>query len=195
MILKAIDTKPSGDELIRLIIAGDAAAFSEYVKQRARYYYNVAYRVALNRQAAEDAVQNAFVTLWEKRKELKKDGNINAWLYRVVVNKAIDDKRRIKFVELDERHPDSNDEEEGHIKNQEAVTVQKSLEALPPRQRAAIMMVYFDEIPQKEAAENMGIGLKAFESLLSRAKVILKEKLNERDKTSIQQIGNSVSIK
>jgi DNA-directed RNA polymerase specialized sigma24 family protein len=44
------------------------------------------------------------------------------------------------------------------------------------------MMVYYDEIPQKEAAENMGISLKALESILSRAKAILKERMDERVK-------------
>lgn len=158
------------------IAGGDEAAYSSFVKGRARYYYNVAYRVTLNRQAAEDVVQNAFIKLWEKRSSIQADGNLVAWLYRVVVNLAIDDKRRLKFSELHENFEGTDgaaEEEQKDITNK----INKTLATLPPRQRAAVMMVYYDGIPQKEAAETMGINLKALESLLSRAKIVLKEKL------------------
>jgi RNA polymerase sigma-70 factor (ECF subfamily) len=158
------------------IASGNAAAFSDFVREKARYYYRVAYRVTFNREAAEDVVQNAFAKLWEKRSTIKEDGNISAWLYRVVVNLAIDDKRRLKFAQLHDNveGADGTEEEE---KNNMADKVQKTLAVLPPRQRAAVMMVYYDEVPQKEAAETMGLSLKALESLLSRAKASLKEKL------------------
>ena len=154
---------------IEQIASGNAVAFRDFVKRKARDYYHVAYRVTLQKQAAEDAVQNAFAKLWEKRASLKADGNLEAWLYRVVINFAIDDKRRLRLSPL----PDDVEQEA----EPEKVDISQHLQSLPPRQRAAVMMVYFDEIPQKQAAENLGIGVKALESLLSRAKIILKEKL------------------
>ncbi len=159
------------------IASGDQQAFSDFVKEKARYYYHVAYRVTLNREAAEDAVQNAFAKLWEKRETIKEDGNLNAWLYRVVVNIAIDDKRRIKFAELHEEIAEGESGEDTLEKNDTSEKVAKVLSTLPPRQRAAVMMVYYDGVSQKEAAEAMDINLKALESLLSRAKAVLKEKL------------------
>lgn len=158
------------------IAAGDQTAYSAFVKQRARYYYNVAYRVTLSREAAEDVVQNAFIKLWDKRRDIKADGNLTAWLYRVVVNLAIDDKRRLKFTEIHENYEGSDGAEEEE-KRDITEKINKTLATLPPRQRAAVMMVYYDGIPQKEAADTMGINLKALESLLSRAKTVLKEKL------------------
>jgi RNA polymerase sigma-70 factor (ECF subfamily) len=156
--------------------SGSQAAFSAFVKERARYYYNVAYRVTLNREAAEDAVQNAFSKLWEKRSTIQPDGNLNAWVYRVVVNMAIDDKRRLKFAQLDENITGDNGQDEME-KADVANKIDKILATLPPRQRAAMMMVYYDEMPQAEVAEIMGVKLKALESLLSRAKAELKVRI------------------
>jgi RNA polymerase sigma-70 factor, ECF subfamily len=160
------------------ISAGSQEAFSTFVREKAKYYYYVAYRVTLNREAAEDAVQNAFAKLWEKRETIKDDGNLNAWLYRVVVNIAIDDKRRLKFAaELNEEIAAGENGDEILEKNDITEKVARTLSTLPPRHRAAVMMVYYDGVGQKEAAETMGINLKALESLLSRAKAVLKEKL------------------
>ena len=159
------------------IAAGNAEAFSTFVREKAKYYYYVAYRVTLNRESAEDAVQNAFAKLWEKRDTIKDDGNLNAWLYRVVVNIAIDDKRRLRFTELNESIASGESGDETLEKNDISDKITKVLSTLPPRQRAAVMMVYYDGIAQKEAAEAMGINIKALESLLSRAKTVLKEQL------------------
>lgn len=177
----ANNTKPEAQKPERSyaaeIASGNVQAFSDFVKEKARYYYHVAYRVTLNREGAEDAVQNAFAKLWEKRSTIQEDGNLNAWLYRVVVNIAIDDKRRLKFSELNEEIAGGEDGDETLEKQDISAKVAKTLATLPPRQRAAVMMVYFDGYGQKEAADNMGINLKALESLLSRAKAVLKERL------------------
>jgi RNA polymerase sigma-70 factor (ECF subfamily) len=167
--------------VIGLIASGDSAAFSGFVKEKARYFYYVAYRIVFSREVAEDIVQSAFAKLWEKRKTLDvNDGNLSAWVYRVVVNLAIDDRRRLKTVEMPEDMDSGCDVGNEVSNNERGAKLNSELQKLTPRHRAAIMMVYYDEIPQKEAAENMGISLKALESILSRAKVILREKLDER---------------
>ena len=169
--------KPQGNQYAKQIAAGNSAAFSAFVKEKARYYYYIAYRVTINREAAEDAVQNAFAKLWEKRASIKDDGNLSAWLYRVVVNLAIDDKRRLKFAQLNEEISEGESGDDTLEKNDTSDKVAKILATLPPRQRAAVMMVYYDGLPQQEAADAMEINLKALESLLSRAKAVLKERL------------------
>ena len=175
-LVKSNDEKPDESAVAKQISSGNSAAFSVYVREKAKFFYHVAYRVTLNREAAEDVVQNAFAKLWEKRESIQADGNMSAWLYRVVVNLAIDTKRGAKFSELHENieGADGTQDEE---KRDLTAKIEKVLAVLPPRQRAAIMMVYYDGYGQKEAAEIMGVNLKALESLLSRAKLALKEKL------------------
>jgi RNA polymerase sigma-70 factor (ECF subfamily) len=169
------------DNLISLISSGDEGAFSAFVKEKARYFYYVAYRIVFSRDVAEDIVQSAFAKLWEKRNKLDvENGNLSAWVYRVVVNLAIDDKRRLKTVEIKEDVDSGEDISQDIIKLEKNRKLESELQKLTPRHRAAIMMVYYDEIPQKEAAENMGISLKALESILSRAKLILRERMDER---------------
>ena len=49
--------------------------------------------------------------------------------------------------------------------------------ALPERQRAAIVLTYYEELPNAEAAEAMDMNIKAFESLLHRARAALRQAL------------------
>ncbi len=174
------DPKANERAQLRLIAAGDERAFSEYVRLKARYFYAVVYRITLSRATAEDVVQNAFMKLWEKRETLDVvNGNLSAWLYRVVFNLAVDDKRRLKFAEVPENITSGDDVHENLAVKEESAALHKGLAGLPPRQRAAIALVYYDEMPQKEAAEVMGINLKALESLLSRGKEALRKSFEE----------------
>jgi RNA polymerase sigma-70 factor (ECF subfamily) len=175
-------------DLAHRIASGDTKAFSAFVQEKARYFHAVAYRITLSKQAAEDVVQSAFTKLWEKRSSIdtSTNGNLSAWLYRIVVNAAIDDRRRLRFVSNKndfEEIVDAEDVHENMVAKQESEKVKEGLALLQPRQRAAVMMVYYDEMPQKAVAETMGLSLKALESLLSRAKETLKNTiLNERVK-------------
>lgn len=162
----------SDEELVEMLVAGDSAAFSHLVRRHTTYFYRVAYRVVVSKETAEDIVQKAFLKIWEKP-ELWQSGKakFKTWFYRIVVNLAIDDKRRFKSVALDFDVADKV--KENDFKEQELL--QKALKSIPERQRAAIMLVYFEEMKQSEAAKMLNINIKALESLLSRGKKQLRE--------------------
>lgn len=163
----------SDEELVEMLAAQNGQAFAILVKRHSRYFYNVAYRIVLSKETAEDIVQKAFLKIWEKP-QLWKAGKakFKTWFYRVVCNLAIDDKRRLQPVNLD-FDVAQEENEETDFKEQEVL--HSALKTIPERQRAAIMLVYFEEIKQTEAAEILGIGIKALESLLSRGKKQLQE--------------------
>ena len=172
----------SDEELMSLITEGDSQAFESLVKRNTKYFYNVAYRIILNREAAEDIVQNAFLKIWQKPKIWQPGkAKFKTWFYRIIFNLAVDDKRKFKSVITDIEIEDTTNSADVEIEKQdESKIIHKALSSIPARQRAAVMLVYFDEMAQKEAAEVMDLNIKAFESLLSRAKKELKEILKEK---------------
>lgn len=162
----------SDEKLMEMLSTQNGEAFSILVRRHSTYFYRVAYRIVLEKETAEDIVQKAFLKIWEKPELWKQEkAKFKTWFYRIVCNLAIDDKRRLKPVNLDFDVAEEN--EQTDFKEQEVL--QNALKSIPERQRAAIQLVYYKEMKQKDAAEILGIGVKALESLLTRGKQKLQE--------------------
>lgn len=148
-----------------------AQAFAVLVERHTKYFFRVGYRIVLEKETAEDIVQSCFLKIWEKPQLWKnQQASFKTWFYRIVCNAAIDDKRRLRFAALPDNVVDDR-EEAAPLQP----SLRKALLKIPARQRAAIMLVYYEEKKQLEAANILGIKLKALESLLSRGKQALKE--------------------
>jgi RNA polymerase sigma-70 factor (ECF subfamily) len=107
-------------------------------------------------------------------------GGLGAWLRRIATNLCLDRKRRRAFVS-DEEVPERADESppadtliDAERRRQAVAT---AMQALPDRQRAAIVLAYFEGVSNGEAAATLGLGVKALESLLVRARQGLSRNL------------------
>jgi RNA polymerase sigma-70 factor (ECF subfamily) len=169
----------SDENLMELVRAGNHAAFAALVRRHATMFAALAYRTLGDARDAEDVVQDCFVKLWRKPQayQPERGAKFTTWFYRVVYNASIDAKRKHKRVmplEIDVAEERASQAE--HMVEQErAEMLEAAIKALPERQQAALNLCYYQDVPQKEAAEILGIGLKALESLLSRAKATLKQ--------------------
>lgn len=170
--------------LMRLVAGGDRAAFGRLVRRHLPGTVRLAARVLGNAAAAEDAAQEAFVRVWKHAARFEDPGARGAlfttWLYRIVVNLCIDEKRKARFSALDDvpEPLDARPDAEGEMQGKErAARVQAALAALPERQRTALVLCFYEELSNREAAEIMGVGVKALESLLVRARRTLREEL------------------
>lgn len=81
-------------ELIRQAQAGDHAAFEMLATAAYERLYGIAYRILRNREAAEDATQDALVRCWRDLRGLREPDRFEAWLHRLVVNACRDLTRR-----------------------------------------------------------------------------------------------------
>lgn len=170
---------PSDEALLNEIASGSASAFGTLVERHTKLFYRAAYRITLNREDAEDTVQDAFLKLVDGRAVWKENqgAQFTTWFYRIVCNLALSKTRRLRFFsELSDEMPDADAlPDETLATKQRRALAARVLAKLPARQRAALMLHYYSELPQKDAAAVMGIKIKAYESLLSRAKVQLKK--------------------
>ena len=170
------------------LAARDPVALREVIAQHAGPLHRIAYRMCGDAHEAEDIVQEACLRLWDQAPKIAARHPVGSqaaaalrlggWLQRVVTNLAIDRLRRARRLSGEEV-PDSEDEAplaDALIEADERSRLTRALVlALPERQRAAIVLTYYEELPNAEAAEAMDMNIKAFESLLHRARAALRQ--------------------
>ena len=169
-------------ELLALIQDGSHQAFAELVERHTERFYRLAYRYVQNRETAEDLVQDAFLRLWENPAGWRPDRNskFTTWFYRIVVNLCLDWQKKKRPILLGEDMPLADEREsadEAMIRSQEQRLLEKEIAALPERQRTALNLCFDEGLSNQEAAEAMGVNLKALQSLIMRAKTTLKERM------------------
>ena len=104
-------------------------------------------------------------------------GGVPAWLRRIATNLCLDRLRRRARLS-DEAPPDIVDDRAGADAvidaNRLGDVARRALAALPDRQRAAVVLTYYEELSNAAAADLMDMKIKAFESLLVRARTALR---------------------
>lgn len=171
---------PDG-ELVARAGGGDRAAAQLLVARHLSKLLSLARRMLGDSAEAEDAVQETFLKLWTHAARWKPgQAKFETWLYRVAINKCYDRLRKRGHASLDEV-PEMADPEPGPerlLQNAAlAAALQEALDALPARQRAAVLLCHYEGRGNADAAEILGISVEAMESLLSRGRRTLRARL------------------
>lgn len=170
------------EELMAQLSKGDHESFSILVRRNTSRFYSLAYRMLSDREDAQDIVQSCFLMLWEnpEKWDSSKNTKFTTWFYRIVVNKCLDMKRKSKVIaSSDEQEvPDSTTDTEAIVDmKRKQYEIELHIKELPVSQQTALNLCFYEGVSNKEAAEIMGIGIKALESLLMRAKRSLRSKM------------------
>jgi RNA polymerase sigma-70 factor, ECF subfamily len=178
------------NDLLQRLRAGDKAAFGILMKLYSDRVINTCYKFLLDKEDAEDISQEVFIEIFHSVKAFRGDAKLSTWIYRIAVTKSLDEikrrnrKRRIitfgKMLHLDEVAdwiaggimPDK------HIHEREKMMeVMQALNSLPDNQRVAFTLSKIDGYSNPEIAEIMKTTVDAVESLVSRAKKRVCDKL------------------
>ena len=181
---------PTDEHLMAAIATGDQRAFATVVARHLPRAYAIARRFFPQQADAEDIAQEAFTRVWTHAAVWQPGrAQFTTWLQRIVVNLCLDAVRRHKhraeqdidslLEELLDPHADTA---EDVARAREAADIQRVVQRLPEKQRMAVLLCYFDEHSNPQAAALMGIHQKALEGLLSRAREQLRRWLPPRHK-------------
>jgi RNA polymerase sigma-70 factor (ECF subfamily) len=174
---------------VRRAQQGDEEALVELVTGQQRYIYSIALNVVGNPADAADVAQDAVVRLLRSLGTYRADTKFTTWLYRLVMNLAIDHlrRRRAYTTSLDEEleagydtfeDPDPNVDPLVHLDQADvAAQVRDALAQLPAVQRAALTLYYFEEMSYQEIADVLDLPLNTVRSHLRRAKHRMAELL------------------
>ncbi|XXF88036.1 RNA polymerase sigma factor [Tabrizicola sp. M-4] len=177
----------SDEALLARYAAGEPAAARVLTLRLTPRALGYAARMLGDAAEAEDVAQEAMLRLWRAAPGWRAgEAQVSTWLYRVVTNLCMDRlraRRRRPAAALDEAPevPDgAKGAEAGLIEADRMVALQAALDALPERQRQAVVLRHIEGLANPEIAAVMEIGVEAVESLTARAKRALTAILSGR---------------
>ena len=176
-------------ELLPRIARGDQSAIREMVVKKLSRLLALGMRMLNDRGEAEDVAQETFLRVWKHAEHWQSGGaKFDTWLHKVALNLCYDRLRTRKdYTDKDyseENTPELIDPalipEQRLDKSQQGDVISAALAILPNRQREALVLQYYQELSNIEAADLMGVSVDALESLLSRARRNMRALLAEQ---------------
>jgi RNA polymerase sigma-70 factor (ECF subfamily) len=154
-------------ELMCRIQSGDTRAFRALYDRHAGSAFGLALAITRNRRHAEDAVQEAFLTLWRARADYEPSrGSAGGWLLTITRTRALDALRRARRAERPCEPLDGHDVADPRAETLEHVSrteqrrqVRTALAQLPREQATALGLAYYAGLTQQEIAQRLGLPL------------------------------------
>lgn len=170
-----------------------ALSFTDIVKSYQHRVYSICYKFLRNKEDAEDLSQEVLVEIYRNLKEFRGDAKLSTWIYRIAVNKCMDNirmkkrKKRNLFAfqswgnnELERLQIPTNIHPQNLLENKEhEEIIHTAISKLPHRQKIAFTLAKIDGMKQDEIAQIMETTVSSIESLLIRAKGSLKKTLKD----------------
>ncbi|MBA7505930.1 RNA polymerase sigma-H factor [subsurface metagenome] len=179
-------------ELLAKFKKGDQQAFELLVRKYKTTVFNTIYSIIGNAQEADDIAQEVFLKVYTKADSFKGESSFSTWLYRITVNRCVDELRRRKN-KIISYETEFNQEEKLKLKDvlasgenditeklrQEELQdiVQKAMNSLPEKYRIILTLKEIEGLSYKEISQIMKISLAKVKIWLFRARQKLKGKL------------------
>ena len=178
-------------DLMSQVCNGNHLAYTELVHRHTDKFYALAFRTLHNKSDAEDVLQSALVKLWIKPQLWDSNKSLfTTWFYRVVLNSCHDYRKKnrltnefnepFKFEDDNIAQSDYKSYEEHQYEYYQSQCLEAAISKLSEKQKNVINLLIYSQLPQKQAAEILGIKLKALESLFVRAKKALHDSIIEQ---------------
>ncbi len=185
----------SDAEVMLRVAAGDDNAFDYLVEKYRRSMISFMYRMTHNQAVAEELAQEVFLRVYRSRQSYAASAKFTTWLYRIATNLAVNHARDTKHerpenvVNIDEPDndtgltmdvPDSSlNVEQNILRRERLAAIRRQVEALPERQRMAVIMHKYQDLDYKQIAAVLKLSESATKSLLFRAYETLRETLKQ----------------
>jgi RNA polymerase sigma-70 factor (ECF subfamily) len=188
------DALSDADVMLR-VKAGDQSSFDYLVQKYRRPLVSFMYRMAHNTAAAEDLAQEVFLRVYRSRATYEASAKFTTWLYRIATNLAVNHARDTRHerpeatISLDEPDEETGTTfelrdsgmtaEQAMLRRERMLAIRSKVEALPERQRLAVIMHKYQQMDYKQIAEVLKLSESATKSLLFRAYETLRDQLKE----------------
>jgi RNA polymerase sigma-70 factor (ECF subfamily) len=174
----------SDEAVVALVARGHQTALAELYDRHGRVAFGLAHRVLRDRALAEDAVQEAFLSVWRgAERYVPERGKPSTWIMTLVHRRAVDlvrreNRRRADVLEEQDVRASSSADDDALLRF-ERERVQQALRELPDQQREAIELAYYGGFTQSELAERLGLPLGTIKSRMFAGLARLRELLEE----------------
>jgi RNA polymerase sigma factor (sigma-70 family) len=164
----------------------DMDAFEALFRQYERLVFRTAYLITGNKEAAENTLQEVFISVWKSRRTYDPSrGKLTTWLHRITVNQCSGKPGKLPVaISLEEKGVDLPDmkhqaqPEEIAITRMEYDRLLRAMAALDTKHRSVLVLRYFNDLSYQEIAEVLEIPLGTVKSRLNQSLKYLKEQMN-----------------
>jgi len=170
----------SDEDLMLLAAGGDMDAFEQLVQRHQQSALGIAHRFLGSSPLAEDIVQEAFLKILAGASRYRPAARFRTYLYNVIWHLCIDAYRKKRPLALDSvpaQEHDADGPEQALLREERKEAVRRAVDALPPRQRMALVLKQFEGMSYEDIAEVMDCSAGAVDALLSRARSALRDSL------------------
>jgi RNA polymerase sigma-70 factor, ECF subfamily len=190
---EAASGERSDAEVMLAVAQGDEAGYTYLVGKYHRQIIHFLYRMVRNEAVAEELAQEVFLRVYRSRESYRAEAKFSTWLYRIATNLAVNYSRDTKgersaqTLELDKPDEESGsmpevadsnpNVEQRMLREERMAAIRAEVEALPERQRMAVLMHKYQEMDYREIGEVLKLSESATKSLLFRAYQTLRERL------------------
>src|SRR5579871_1226229 len=181
-------------QLMLDVKAGDEASFELLLRKYRTPLVNFLYRMVRDTAVAEDLAQEVFLRVYRAREQYEPSAKFTTWMFRIATNLALNAKRdgRHRQLEVPIDQPDETDEsrsasvevadsrvgiESELIARDRSAMIRRAIEALPEKQRVAVLLHKYQEMGYDEIAKVLQCSESALKSLLFRAYETLRVQL------------------
>lgn len=163
------------------IVAGDETAFRQFAERHVGRMLQLAQSILGSSAEADEVAQEALLRVWRHAARWDSSrSQLSTWVHTIVARLCVDRlrQRRHEPIEAAEEVADpAVGAFESLSARRDAQVLRDALSSLPDRQRIALTLFYLEEVPGAEAAETLGLSLRAFWSLLERARQALRHRV------------------
>ena len=183
--MKDVHLNQNNEHIEKLILAcqkKDQKAQMKLYQNFSQPLYHVAYRILKDPDDALDAMQEGFITAFEKLDQYQGSGNFGGWLHKIVARKSIEWYHKKKPFVHEQNFENKMELSEYQEENESSFTLGKNqlemhLNQLPKRYQLILKMYYLEGFDHEEISEILNISYANSRTLLSRAKTNLKERI------------------
>ncbi len=166
-------------------LAGNQVAYACMYERYAKVLYNYGYKIAQNRQLTEDCLQDLFLSILETRNRLGRTDSIKFYLMRSLRRELV---RRLQAESRFDADPDAIEFRvefhyeptwlDAQVSADQSAALLRELDVLPPRQKEALFLKYFDNLTYEEIAGVMGIEQSSAYKVIYKAIAALQKRVD-----------------
>lgn len=167
------------EEIIRKCKEGNIQAQGELYKLFSTKLYAVCLKYSRNEDEAQDNLQDAFLTIFDKIKQYRHEGSFEGWVKRITVNTVLQRYRKERVFEIVDREVAEDPEVEIETADISLDYLLRLIQELPDRYRLVFNLYVLDGYSHQEIADMLRINIGTSKSNLARARTILKNKIEQ----------------
>lgn len=173
------------EELVDLCKKGDRTSQAQLYRKYSNILFGICLKYSRSKTEAEDNLHDSFMTIFDKIGQYRSEGSFEGWMKRITVNTVLQKYRKSEHLNVVSENLEEETEVEPIHADVGLQTLLKYIQELPNKYRLTFNLYVLDGYTHKEISEQLGTSPGTSKSNLARARMILKERIEQEQKKSV----------